>query len=399
MKYLLIFCSFLCCLFEIIGVEVQRIFDRDSNFVNQSMPADEYIVLPPIDKKDKRFPFDVFIVPNAYYWHHYPNSVIKDEQNRVIEPASGPANDFFSPQMFRNTDINFAHYKNHTLDGNLLLYRASCQYWHVHIERVTQLLLYQKAGIFERFRGQQNYVNKVHCGGSFSQVHTEIMEFYGFTQLLKDWKEVDMNSHKGFGYQITNNYSLITTTTTAAAGYIPIIIAARFMNEKAMENYENHNGRFRPRNHSDLSYFHRRIFIGRDDKEGSRGILNLRAVEEVLKKYDIYYFNPGVDASYAKQMYVFTHAELVIGVSGTGFSTNIAFCHVNNTILLELIPPMPKTNTGAYVATHALNFKYYYPLKIGYNETKPSPEAPFYLNTTKLDDFLFEALAEQRRRT
>jgi hypothetical protein len=398
MKFLFICYGFVIYSLAVGGVEVIRIFEYNDHFLNQSMPADKYIALPPLSKGDRRIPFDVFVVPNAYYWHHNPHAIIMDEQNRVIEPASGSTNGFFGQQMFRNPEVKFGQDKNHTLDGNLLIYRPSCQYWHVHIEAVTQLMLYQKAGIFERFRGQKNYVNKVDCGSS-NKVHDEIMEFYGFKQLLQDWKVLDLNAKQGFGYQITNNYSLITTTTTGAAGYIPMNIATRFMNEKAMENYQNHRARFHPKDRNDLSYFHRRIFIGRDDKAtGSRGILNLPAVEEVLKKYDIYYFNPGVDASYVKQMYIFTHAELVIGVSGTGFSTNIAFCHVNNTILLELIPPAPKTGTGEHVAVTSLGFKYYYPLKIGYNGTSWSPESPFYLNVTKLDNFLFDVLADQRRK-
>jgi hypothetical protein len=397
MKSFLAICGLLCCLLFVTSeVEVFRIFDYRDSFVNQTVTGDNNIALPPHGKYDRKIPYDVFVVPKAYYWHQFPYTIITDERNRVIESASGHTHGLFDPHIFRNPEVKFGQHKNRTLHGNLLLVRSSCHYWHFHYEVLSQLMFFHKAGIFERFEGQKNYVNIIPCI-YHAGVYREIMEFYGFRWLFKSWTGMEISAHKGMGYHFAPGYSLITATNTGVAGYLPINVTARFMNEKAMENYRNTEGHFHPSNPNDLSYLHRRIFIGRDDKEGSRGILNFREVEAILKEYDIYYFNPGVDASYAKQMYVFSHAELVIGVSGTGFSTNIAFCHIDSTILIELVPPKVKTFTGQFVAD-ALRFKYYFPLKIGYNATKKdSRDASFYLDVTKLDDFLYEALASQRK--
>jgi hypothetical protein len=394
--------TWLCCLFVVSGLEILRIFDVNGTFVNSSLSAD-HIHLDDVHKPARRLPYDVFIAPNGYYWSKDPHLVFLDETGRVLEPASGHMSKQYESNHTIDSNGRIGVHPNSTLHGNLLFIRPAGQYWHFHYQTVAQLILYLKSGIFERFKGQNNFVHQRKTDGIFA----EILAFYGFTDLLKGWQPIEPNHKKGFGIQIASNYSLIVSSNTGIAGFIPILSTARFLNEKAMEFYYsrpllqsgkrggNNNNNKNGQQQKDRSFFHRRILIGRDDKEGSRGILNLPELQPVLSKYDIYYFNPGVNASYVKQVYVFSHAELVLGVSGTGFSTNIAFCHVNQTILLELIPPTAKTSTGKRVA-EALQFKYYYPLSIGYNPSDKTAEASFHVNATELDRWLFRVFAAQR---
>jgi hypothetical protein len=371
-------------------IRITRIYDEYGEFVNQTLSRSAIQLKIPAPNQRKNIPFDVFEIPQGSVVFH-PNGpmsyhVVYDNDSRVIEPASGGLRLYSSTMEKRDHSM-----KHHTIQGNLMILHYGCHYWHFHFETVSQLNLFSQAKIFEKYRDQENHA--MSHGPCKDKIYFDILDFFGFHEPLKTWHHTKIDSTALYRVSVTG--TLVVTTITFAAGYLPYESNSRFLNQKAMENL--HNSRhFRPTDPDDVSYFHRRIFIGREDK-GNRGIANMHDVENIFHKYDIYVFNPGVNSTYAKQMFMFSHAELVIGVSGTGFSANIPFCHANNTVMIEIITPKPATGTGRMVAT-ALGAKYYANFTGTYNASDNTKNAQFYLNTTMLDRILFSELSQLDRR-
>lgn len=353
-------------------VEVYRIFDTDGTFVNKSIPL--------MNNNLRDQGYDVYHIRNGHYYYFNKTRIFMDCNANVIKPISGFLHDIYRPKVLQEIP-EFSGPEEGLLTGNIFPIQSLCHYWHFHYETIGQLLILQKSGVFERYKGQKNFIH-FNAPCLFVGMYREISKFYGLDEVIMDYRAV--KSLYKLSVSIKSGNIVMTTNT---AKFLPITPTARFINEK-VQTYRLSVASNRTeieRNNSLLS--RRRIFIGRDDKN-TRGINNMNELMSLLEKWNIYFYNPGLGNSYFNQIYLFSHAELVIGVSGTGFSTNMAFCQVNSTVLIEIIPQTPATSTG-YKVANALNFAHYHRFIGGtYNSTDSTRQARFHLNVTMLDDYI-----------
>lgn len=366
-------------------VIVQRIFDKDGSLINKTLPETE------IKTPGKRpISYDVFQIPSGFFFFNM-FFVVADKSERVIEPASGHLVHFYISKdgSKENNFLTYHKIENVTLQSNLLFLRESCHYWHFHYEVIAQLYFYDLAGIFDKYAGQNNSIIAPNpC--KHDPLYHEILKFFGFDKKLEAFGPMlPQTLSRKHGIHTTKN--LIISTNTGIAGTVPNHPTVRFIHQKAMENARAHH-KFRPKDRSDTSYFHRRIFVDRE--EGfKRRLTNRDELLQMLAKYDIYDYLPATNTTYAKQMYIFSHAELVIGPSGTGFSMNIAFCNPNSTVLVEIFPYYTHTQTGIIVS-QTLGFKNYHQFRKAYDGEEKTQN--FKVNVTALDELLFDILSADR---
>ena len=245
----------------IFATKITRIYTNEYEFVNESLSSknlENYRLKVTGSGNSKSIPYDVFQIENGYFTFGNSYRFFYDSSLNLIESASGGYNTVFQQSMLNHLH---APHENVTLVGNYLYVRCSTHYWHFHYETLSQLNLYVKAGIFAAYEGQDNYAMfEGSCGGNLNR---EILDFYEFLSPLNEWKILKLSKTHTFGAFVHGNF--ITTTLTAGAGFLPIIPTARFIQGKVIEYYKK-TTRFKPVDYSDTSYFHRRIFIGRDDK-------------------------------------------------------------------------------------------------------------------------------------
>jgi|EP01040_Poterioochromonas_malhamensis_P014662 hypothetical protein len=372
---------------SISQVTVQRIFGIDGFLINETLPETAITTSGKIP-----IPYDVFQIPSGFFFLNTFIVVAADKNERIIEPSSGQLFFFYTNKDVSRENTQYITYfetKNVTIERNLLFLRENCHYWHFHYETISQLYFYDLAGIFDKYAGQNNsIISPNSC--KHDRLTREILKFFGFDKKLDAFGPMLPHSlSRKQGIHTTKN--LIISTNTGIAGTVPNLPTVRFIHQKAMENARNNN-KFRPKDRSDSSYFHRRIFVDREEGY-KRRLTNRHELLQMLAKYDIYDYLPGTNTTYAKQMYLFSHAELVIGPSGTGFSTNIAFCNPNSTVLVEIFPYFPHTGTGIYVS-RSLGFKQYYQFKKAYDGEEKTLN--FKVNITALDELLFDILSADR---
>lgn len=365
---------------RIASIIIERVFDIDGKMINKTLSSDSVMVTTHSGK----MPHDLFHIPRGFFFfnHFY---VVADDQERIIEPASGLSVMRYKASSFVNNPWVSSYKKiaNISVSGNVLYIRMSCHYWHFHYETIAQLYLYATGHVFERYRGQENYILLTHkCD---QELYNEILEFYNFRKRIDEFGTLITQATVGQGIKTGN---LIISTNYAAAGTLPTAETVWFIHNTSRE-YLSKRDHFRPSSRNDLTYFHRRIYVNREDNF-KRRIINILDVMAILQKYDIFLYSPSENASYAKQVYIFSRAELVIGPSGTGFSTNIAFCNPQSTILIELFPYFRHTQTGVIIA-RTLNFKHYHEFRHAYDGD--SNTLDFKVNTTELDNLLFSVLA------
>lgn len=353
------------------ALEIYRVFTSDGEFENRTISMENIRL--------KKQDFNIFHIPNGFYYYYDSSRLFFDENGDVVRPISGHSRKINHIQDLVPT--NFANNVNGTLYGNLIVIQSMCQYWHFHYETIGQLHLYEVAGVFDRYRNQQTFIHfDSRC--ILQGMYREIFRFYGFVDLLQSFRSL-----KSFGKVAVTVKGGNIVMSTNTGRFLPYVSTAQFMNERAIIFRESVESTRSKREEKDPILKHRRIFIGRDDKK-TRGILNMHEMRAMFQRLNIFYFNPAFDGSYFNQVYLFSHAELVIGVSGTGFSTNMAFCDVDSTVLVEIIPKTPATSTGRKVA-EALNFAHYHRFTGGtYNTTDSTRQARFHVNVTMLEDYL-----------